>query len=106
MNSILRLCLLSSCCGLLACGPLSAPVTTDPDSGGDCVAVVQYARPASGGDCVRYASPCDVPQGHVVCCGGLAFGSCMGQGARCVDDATDTCDPSHGDRDCTGICQP
>jgi hypothetical protein len=103
MKSLLRLCLLASCCGLFACGPLSVP--GEPDSGGACVAVVQYARPAAGGECVRYASPCDVPQGQVVCCGGLAFGGCLGQSAHCVDDPTDTCDPSKGDRDCTGICQ-
>ena len=105
MSSFPRLCWLSSCCMLLACGPLMAPGTEDPDSGA-CVAMVQYARPATGGECVRYASPCDVPQGYVVCCGGLVFGGCAGQSARCVDDTTDTCDPAHGDRDCTGICQP
>lgn len=105
MTSILRLCLLSSCFGLLACGPISAPGTGEPDSGA-CIQVVEYARPAAGGDCVRYATPCDVPQGHVQCCGGLAFGGCMGSSDKCVDDPTDTCDPSHGDRDCTGICQP
>ncbi|MFL5351811.1 hypothetical protein [Archangium sp.] len=105
MSSLLRLCLLSSCCVLVACGPLSAPVTEGPDSGA-CIQVIEYARPSSGGECVGYATPCDVPQGYVECCGGLAFGSCSGQSARCVDDPTDACDPSQGDRDCTGICQP
>lgn len=100
MNSFLRLCLLSSSFGLLACGPISAPGTDDEL----CAAVIRYARPSSGGDCQQFATPCDVPEGYVVCCGGLGFGGCLEQG-QCVDDPTDTCNPAQGGKDCTGICQ-
>ncbi len=112
MNSLLRVFLLSSVCGLLACDSGAPDVNAEsPDAGspgsdaGPCAAVVRYARPATGGDCVYYATPCDVPQGHVVCCGGLAYGGCLGQGQKCVDDTTDTCDPKRAS-DCPGICQP
>ena len=36
-------------------------------------------------------------------CGGIAGIQCPG-GQVCVDDPADTCDPSHGGRDCSGIC--
>ncbi len=112
MNSLLRLFLLSSACGLLACDSGAPPVDSEsPDAGapgsdaGACVQVVRYARPAAGGDCVRFATPCDVPQGYVVCCGGLAYGACLGLNQTCVDDPTDTCDPQRA-ADCPGVCQP
>jgi hypothetical protein len=110
MNFFLRLFLLSSVFGLLACDSGAPPVDVEsPDAGasdaGACVEVVRYARPAAGGDCVRYATPCDVPQGYVVCCGGLAYGACLGQSQKCVDDPTDTCNPQRAS-DCPGICQP
>ncbi|HEX8437287.1 hypothetical protein [Archangium sp.] len=112
MNSLLRLFLLCSVRGLLACASGPSPVDDEsPDAGapssdaGACVAVIRYARPAAGGDCELFASPCDVPQGHVVCCGGLAYGACLGQNAKCVDDTTDTCHPESAS-DCPGICQP
>jgi hypothetical protein len=113
MNSLLRLFLLSSVCGVLACDSGTSPVDYEsPDAGapnnsdaGPCIAVIRYARPAAGGDCERFATPCDVPQGYVVCCGGLAYGKCSGQNVACVDDPTDTCAPRSG-ADCPGICQP
>jgi hypothetical protein len=106
MRFLLRLSLWSACCGLLACGPSSAPENDGPDSDGPCIAVVQYARPAAGGECQRYATPCEVPEGHVVCCGGFGYGGCLGQNAQCVDDPSDACNPSQGGKDCPGICQP
>jgi hypothetical protein len=36
-------------------------------------------------------------------CGGIAAIPCPG-GGRCVDDPTDSCDPSDGGADCGGIC--
>lgn len=36
-------------------------------------------------------------------CGGIAGIQCSG-GQVCVDDPRDTCDPSHGGADCSGIC--
>jgi hypothetical protein len=105
MSTLLRLCLLSASFGLLACGATRAPENDVPDSGVPCIAVVQYARPAGGGDCQRFSTPCDVPEGYVVCCGGLGYGDCLGQ-SQCVDDPTDACNPAQGGRDCTGICQP
>lgn len=71
----------------------------------DCAQGVVFARPATG-ECQSFPTPCDVPQGYVRCCGGF-FGDCMGAGAnaRCVDDTTDTCNPSAGGADCPGICR-
>ncbi|PTL83176.1 hypothetical protein DAT35_14320 [Vitiosangium sp. GDMCC 1.1324] len=94
---------MSSSCWLLACGPIGAP--GNDDSSEPCIEVVQYARPAAGGGCQRFATPCAVPEGYVVCCGGLGYGSCLGQ-SKCVDDPTDACNPSQSGADCTGICQP
>ncbi len=101
MKSILNPCLLlsASCC-LLACGS-SDPVEDEQP----CIAVVQYARPAAGGECKMFSSPCDVPAGYLVCCGGFTSRACLGQ-AQCVDDPTDTCNAESGGADCPGICQP
>jgi len=38
-------------------------------------------------------------------CGGIGAIRCP-DGGRCVDDPDDECDPSHGGRDCGGVCQP
>lgn len=38
-------------------------------------------------------------------CGGFAGTKCP-KGLTCVDDPTDSCDPSNGGRDCIGICVP
>jgi hypothetical protein len=113
MNSFLRLFLLSSVCGLLACDSGPPPVDDEsPDAGaltpdaGVCAGVgIWHARPSWGGGCRYFATPCDVPQGYVMCCGGLSYGGCPRQGQACVDDPTDTCDPQRA-MDCSGICQP
>lgn len=70
----------------------------------ECPRVAVFARSATG-TCQGFATPCDVPDGYVACCGGL-FGGCATDvsGTNCVDDPTDTCTPGSG-ADCPGICQ-
>ncbi|AEI68019.1 putative lipoprotein [Corallococcus macrosporus] len=84
---------------LAACGG-----DTD-DEGQGCAQVRVFARPSSGGaECRSFATPCDVPQGYVGCCGGL-YGDCVAPGAQCVDDPLDACSPGAGAADCPGVCQ-
>ena len=65
------------------------PASGDADCGGICVAVSPPPppNPAPG-----------------LFCGGIAGIPCPG-GGRCVDDPSDSCDPSNGGADCGGICQ-
>ena len=44
-----------------------------------------------------------VPDAPKVTCGGFAGIQCAGAG-KCVDDPTDSCDPTKGGADCGGIC--
>ena len=37
-------------------------------------------------------------------CGGIAGVQCP-EGKKCVDDPSDTCDPTKGGADCPGICK-
>ena len=39
-----------------------------------------------------------------VACGGIAGVQCP-EGQKCVDDPSDTCDPTKGGADCSGICK-
>ena len=71
----------------------------------DCAQVLVWAR-GGGAECQSFATPCDVPDGYVQCCGGL-FGGCLvdGDATTCVDDPTDSCNRGSGGTDCPGICQ-
>jgi hypothetical protein len=106
MKSILRLCSMFASCVLLACGSSSHSNDNDPpDAGQNCDAKTVYARPTAGTDCQQFASPCEIPAGYVQCCGGFAYGACVTQNLRCVDDTSDTCNPDRSST-CPGICQP
>jgi hypothetical protein len=79
------------------------PTDTDP-----CAAV----RCIAGTHCEAQIPPClpgsPCPAPTAVCvpdviCGGFAGLPCPGEGT-CVDDPTDSCDPSAGGADCSGMC--
>ena len=57
---------------------------------------------ASSGVSIDYPGECETagPQG----CGGIAAIACP-DGQICVDDPSDTCDPTAGGADCAGICK-
>ena len=55
---------------------------------------------AAAGVAVEHSGAC-AAQGPM--CGGIAGIPCPGFG-RCVDDPSDSCDPSAGGADCSGIC--
>jgi hypothetical protein len=57
---------------------------------------------AAAGVSVDHEGQCKGPQ--PVACGGIAGLKCPA-GQVCVDDPTDTCDPTKGGADCAGICQ-
>ncbi|MGH8584179.1 MAG: hypothetical protein ACREWG_15660 [Gammaproteobacteria bacterium] len=44
----------------------------------------------------------DEPSGQA--CGGITGAQCP-TGQTCVDDPTDTCDPTQGGADCAGTCK-
>jgi hypothetical protein len=86
---------------------LAASCSDDEEEDRDeglCPQVVVWARPPPGGECQSFATPCDVPEGFVQCCG-RGIGDCVGATeTTCVDDPTDACDPRSGG-DCPSICQ-
>lgn len=52
---------------------------------------------------VDLVANCEPLEPKPLACGGIAGTQCA-SGQVCVDDPTDTCDPSQGGRDCSGIC--
>jgi len=80
------------------------PKNGGADCGGICVAAACSAsKPcASGYKCGDKGTCLEVT---IATCGGLELKSCPG-GTRCVDDATDGCDPKTGGVSCPGVCMP
>ncbi|MBU8897873.1 hypothetical protein DRW03_28415 [Corallococcus sp. H22C18031201] len=99
MNGLARGVLVAAMAWLSSC-------TFDGEGGNvTCDRVTVFARPSAGGGCQSFDRPCDVPGDYVQCCGGF-LGGCPGRtdNAKCVDDPTDSCNPSSGGADCPGIC--
>ena len=47
---------------------------------------------------------CDKKEEPGQACGGITGAQCP-EGKTCVDDPSDTCDPTKGGADCPGICK-
>jgi hypothetical protein len=92
------------------CGRADAPGTCAPKPE-ICTADI---KPVCGCDGATYSNACVAARAGISVdhqgecashmCGGIAGMPCPA-GMHCVDDPSDSCDPAHGGRDCSGICK-
>jgi hypothetical protein len=101
------------------CNSIRAGVCPGPRQFGVCAAEAQICpdifQPVCGCDGQTYPNACHAAAAGVAVahtgacapaktmCGGIAGIQCPGSG-RCVDDPSDSCDPTMGGADCSGIC--
>jgi hypothetical protein len=78
----------------VACGGFIAPAMQhECPTGYSCRHLEAGLHPDMPGHCYQF-------------CGGFAGFACHDPAASCVDDPSDSCDPTNGGADCGGICVP
>jgi hypothetical protein len=81
----------------------------DPNNGGaGCTGICVSLSCGAGKSCPASYKCGDDGACHAVkltTCGGLELKPCPG-GTKCIDDATDGCDPKTGGVSCPGVCMP
>lgn len=65
MKTLLRLCAAAALAASLVIP--AAPLAAQFGGGGACQQVITFAAPEEGAECQAFPTPCDVPDGWVVC---------------------------------------